>query len=117
MNKNVRNVLIIAALAGLVVALDRGGHGLNTAIQAVSLLFLAALGWFAMIMYRQHRSDLYALGEKRRTILYVALGIGALTLTATTKLWATAAGELVWFVLIVGAAYAVFNVVWSARKY
>jgi hypothetical protein len=116
-NKNVRNVLIVLALAALVVALPGGGRGAQVAVQAISLLFLAALGWFGMIMYRQHRSDLYSLGDKRRAALYIAVGVGALTLTATSRLWATAAGELVWFALIVAASYTVFTVVWSTRRY
>lgn len=116
-NKNVRNVVIVLALAALVVLIPGGGDGASTAIQAVSLLFLATLGWFAMIMYRQHRTDLYALGDTRRAILYIALGVAALTLTGTSRLWATAAGELAWFVLIVGAAYAVFSIIWAARRY
>jgi hypothetical protein len=116
-NKNARNAVIVLVLAALVVLLPGGGRGANTAIQAVSLLFLATLGWFAMLMYRQHRIDLYGLGDKRRAALYVAIGVAALTLTATSRLWASAGGELAWFVLLAGAGYAVFAVVWSARKY
>jgi hypothetical protein len=116
-NKNIRNVVIVLALAALVVLLPGGGAGAQTAIQAVSLLFLATLGWFAMIMYRQHRTELYSLGDTRRAVLYIALGVAALTLTGTSRLWGSAAGELVWFVLIVGCAYAVFSIIWSARRY
>ena len=86
MNKNVRNVLIVLALAALVVAVPGGGTGAAVAIQIVSLAFLGSLGWFASIMYRQHRAELYGLGDNRRAILYVALGVGALTLTATHRL-------------------------------
>jgi hypothetical protein len=116
-NKNARNVLIVLVLAALVAVLPGGGSGASTATQAISLLFLGAIGWFAMIMYRQRRTDLYGLGDRRRAVLYVALGVGALTLTATSRMWTTAAGELAWFVLIVGVGYAVFTVVWSTRRY
>jgi hypothetical protein len=112
-----RNVLIILALAALVVFVPGGGSGASVATQILSLGFLGALAWFASIMYRQHRAELYGLGDRRRAALYAALGVAALTFTATSRLWSTAAGELVWFVLVVGAAYTVFTVVWSSRRY
>ncbi len=117
MAKNARNIAIVLALAALVVAVPGGGTGAHIAIQAVSLIFLASLVWFASIMYRQHRSDLYSLGDNRRFALYAALGVGALTLTATHRLWQTGSGEIVWFVLIGAALYAIIAVVVSARRY
>jgi hypothetical protein len=116
-NKNVRNIVIVLALAALVVAIPGGGDGAQTAIQAVSLLFLGALAWFVSVLYRQHRSELYGLGDHRRAALYIACGVGVLTLTAFSKMWATAAGELAWFALMVAAVYTVFTVIWSARRY
>jgi hypothetical protein len=117
MNKNVRNVGIVLVLAALVVLIPGGGTGANVAIQAVSLTFLASLGWFASLMYRQHRLELYALGDNRRAVLYGAVGVGAVTLTATNRLWHTASGEIVWFVLIGAALYAVVSIVVAARNY
>ncbi len=115
--KNVRNIVIVCALAALVVLIPGGGTGASIAIQAVSLAFLASLGWFASIMYRQYRSELYGLGDNKRLTLYAALGVAALTLTATSKLWRTGSGEVVWFVLLGGALYAVIAVAISARRY
>lgn len=117
MSANVRNVLIVLAIAALVVLLPGGGSGAQVALQAVSLVFLASLGWFASLMYRQHRVELYSLGDRRRATLYAAATVAAVTLTATSRLWATSAGSLVWLALIGGAVYGVFAVVWSARKY
>lgn len=112
-----RNVVIIAAIAALVVLVPGGGRGASVASQAVYLVFLAALGWFATISYRQHRVALYSLGDGKRTILYVAAGVATLTLTGTHRMWATPAGSIAWLVLIAGSAYAVFAVIWSARRY
>lgn len=117
MNANVRNVLIVLALAALVVLIPGGGHGATIAIQVVSLVFLASIGWVASILYRQHRMDLYALGDGKRFTLYAAAGVAAVTLTATQRLWSTPSGEVAWFILLGGAVYAAFAVVWSARKY
>lgn len=116
-NKNVRNVVIILLLALLLDLLPGGGRGATVAIQAISLAFLGALGWVAAQMYRQHRVELYSLGEAKRATLYVAVGVATLTLTATSRLWHSGPGEVIWLALIGGSIYAVFAVVWSARKY
>ena|SRR5579884_2725814 len=113
----VRNIAIILVLAALVVVVPGGGTGSNVAIQAVSLAFLATLVWFGSIMYRQHRLSLYGLGDRRRAILYGALAVATLTLTATPRLWQTGVGSVVWLVLVAGAVYAVVAVVWAARRY
>jgi hypothetical protein len=112
-----RNILIILAIAALVVLIPGGGTGAQVALQAMYLVFLATLGWFAMTMYRQHRATLYSIGDRRRAILYAALVVAAVTLTGTSKLWHTGAGSVVWLVLMAAAVYAVVAIVWSARKY
>jgi drug/metabolite transporter (DMT)-like permease len=112
-----RNILIILVIAALVVILPGGGTGASVVIQAISLAFLACLGWVASIMYRQNRTTLYALGDGRRAVLYAALAVATLTLTATPRLWSSSGGSVAWLVLMGACAYAVFAVVWSARKY
>jgi drug/metabolite transporter (DMT)-like permease len=112
-----RNILIILVIAALVVILPGGGTGASVVIQAISLAFLACLGWVASIMYRQNRTTLYALGDGRRAVLYGALAVATLTLTATPRLWNSSGGSVAWLVLMGACAYAVFAVVWSARKY
>ena len=108
---------IVLVLAALVVLIPGGGTGASVAIQAVSLAFLASLAWIASRLYREHRVALYSLGDARRAVLYGAIAVAALTLTATSRLWETGTGEIVWFALLGGAAYAAFAVIWAARKY
>ncbi len=112
-----RNILIVLAIAALVAIVPGGGTAAAVAGQAAGLVFLALIAWLGTIQYRQHRSTLYGLGDRRRAILYVAAGVAMLTLTATSRLWATGLGSVVWLALIAGAAYAVFAVFWAARKY
>src|SRR5436305_14971800 len=113
----VRNILIVLVIAALVVLLPGGGSGANAALQALYLVFLATLGWFAMTMYRQHRAALYSIGDRRRAILYAALVVAAVAITGTSKLWHTGTGSIVWLALMAGAVYAVATIVRSARKY
>ncbi len=117
MNTTVRNILIVLVIAALVALIQGGVTAANVAIQAVTLAFLGTIVWFASITYRERRVSLYSLGEGRRALLYVALGVAALTLTATSRLWATGAGSVAWLILLGGSGYAVFAVLWSARKY
>ena len=112
-----RNITIILVIAALVVLIPGGGTGASTALQALYLIFLATFVWFAVVMYRQNRVALYSLGDARRAILYAAIGVAALTLTATGRLWSTGAGSVAWLLLMGAAIYAVVAIVLSARKY
>lgn len=112
-----RNILIVLAIAALVVAIPGGGRAAQVAIQAVSLAFLAAIAWFAAVMYRQHRLTLYGLGEKRRAALYAAVGVATLTLTGTNRLLHSGSGTVAWIALLGVAAYTIVAVIWSARRY
>ena len=112
-----RNILIVLGIAALVVLLPGGGTGANVALQALYLVFLATLVWFAITMYRQYRVTLYSLGDRRRAIVYAALVVIAVTLTGTSKLWHTSAGSIVWLVLIAASVYAIGAIVWAARRY
>jgi hypothetical protein len=117
MNRTVRNILIVLAIAALVALIQGGVTAANVALQAVSLIFLGTIVWFLSLTYRQYRVTLYGLGEGRRALLYVALGVGTLTLTATSRLLGTGAGSVAWLLLLAGSVYAVFAVLWSARRY
>jgi multisubunit Na+/H+ antiporter MnhB subunit len=109
--------VIVLAIAALVALVQGGQTAANVALQALSLVFLGVIVYFLSIIYRQNRTTLYGLGDRRRAMLYVALGVGTLTLTASSKLWATGAGSVVWVLLLAASMYTVFTVVWSARKY
>lgn len=116
-NPAVRNVVIVLVLAGLVVAIPGGGTGANVALQAVALVFLGSIAWVGSRLYREHRVAIYALGDSRRAIVYVALGAALLVLSASGRLLGTGVGTIVWLVLLGACAYAVFAVIWSAREY
>lgn len=110
-------MVIIAAVAAVVAFAPGGGTGSNVVLQAVWLVFLAAMVWVASIMYRERRTELYSLGERRRAALYAALGVVVVTLTATHRLTSTSAGSVAWLVLLGGAVYVGGSVLWSARRY
>jgi hypothetical protein len=116
MSKTVRNVVIVMAIAALLVFAPGGGTAARTITQAVWLAFLASLFWFGMVMYRQNRVYIYGLGDRRRAIVYVALGIAALTLTASQRMWQSGAGKVAWVLLLGACVYAVTAVVVAHRR-
>lgn len=112
-----RNIAIILALAALVVLVPGGGTGAEVALQAASLAFMAVIGWFAVVSYRQNRVAIYSLGERRRAVIYGAVALAVLTLTGTPRLWSTSAGSIVWLILMGAAAYGIIATIWNARRY
>lgn len=113
----VRNILIVAALAALVDLVPGGGTAASVFLTAVYLVFLAAICWVGSIIYRERRGSLYLLGEGRRALLYGAIVVLVVTLTATSRLWGSPAGSVGWLVLIGLSIYAIFAVAWAARRY
>jgi hypothetical protein len=113
----VRNVAIIAVIAALVAFLPGGGTGANVVLTGLYLIFLGAIVWVAVIMYREHRGSLYLLAESRRALLYIAAGVLAVTLTATHRLWLSPAGSVAWLVLVGASVYVGGAIIWAARRY
>ena len=115
---NVRNVLVIAVLAAIVYAFgSTGDFALSTLVTAITLAFFAGFAWVASRLYREHRIELYSLGTRRRAIVYVALGVGALALTAVDRFTATGFGTVIWLVLLGCCIYALYAVWRSHREY
>jgi hypothetical protein len=112
-----RNVLIILALAAIVMLVPGGGNASAGIIQALVIVMLASIAWFGVRLYREHRTDIYSLGDRNRGILYASAGLLALTVTATDRLWETGPGTVVWVALVALACYGVYHVFRSSREY
>jgi hypothetical protein len=115
---NVRNIAVILVIAAIIYALgNTGDFALGFLVTLVSLAFMAALAWICSRLYREHRVELYSLGTRRRAIVYVALGVGALALTAVNRFWQSGFGTVVWLVLLGCCIYALYAVWRSSREY
>ena len=118
LSSGTRNLLILAALAAVVDFAPGGGNASSTLLEFIYLTFFGAFAWGASRLYRERRQSIYLLGDRRRAIAYVAVGVIALTLTGTTKLWHSGAGaNLLWLALLLGAGYTLFAVIRSSRTY
>ena len=117
MNKTLRNVLIIVAIAAAVAFLPGGGDtaGLVRALLSIALSVIFVL--LGIRFYRENRVAIFSLGDKHRALLYGALG--ALVLALAGRLWLieSGIGTLVFIVLLVGAAGALYAVWQHHRAY
>jgi hypothetical protein len=111
------NILIVLALAAAVAFLPGGGTTSAVVIQTFGIIFLAGLVFLAYRLYREHRVGLYSLGERNRAILYCSIGAATLAVSGTPKLWDTAGGTLLWFVMVGAASFGVFSVYAASRQY
>jgi TRAP-type C4-dicarboxylate transport system permease small subunit len=115
--KTARNVAIVLLIAAAVEFLPGGGRAANTFSAVLSLLFAAGLGYMGVRFYREHRVDVYGLGDRHRALLYGALAVGTVTAAAQPRMWQSAFGEFVWFVLIGMVVYTLIAVYRFARTY
>ena len=116
-NRNLINIVIVLAIAAVVAVAPAGGTAASFVIETVSLGFLAAGAWIASRLYREHRVALYGLGDRRRAILYVAVGVGTLTICAYQRLTQTGGGTVVFLLLLAGCVVAIYRVYRSTRTY
>jgi hypothetical protein len=115
--KNARNVAILLLIAAAVDFLPGGSRAASTFSTVLGVIFAAGLAYAGVWAYRQHRVAVYGLGERRRALLYGAVGIAVVTVAAKPRMWETGFGEFVWFVLIGLVAYTLVALYRYSRSY
>ena len=115
--KNLRNVAIVLLIAAAVYELPGGGRAASIFESILFVAFGVAIGYLGLRMYREGRVALHGLGDRHRALLYGAIALGGFAVLGQKRLWETSLGELVWFVLVGLAVYAVVLVYRHARSY
>lgn len=110
--KTARNIAIVAVIALVLTAAPGGGPALDVILTVLTMAFFAAIGIFGYRLYREHRTfTLEAMDDRRRLILYAAVGLAFLTFAATPRLFLMGGvGVLAWIALLALASFAVFRV-------
>ncbi len=80
--KNLRNVVIIVAIAAAVYFLPGGGHVASTFEAALWVAFAVGIAYLGLRMYREHRLTLHGLGDRHRALLYGAVALGVFIFAA-----------------------------------
>lgn len=115
--KTTRNVAILALIAAAVYFLPSGGQVAHTFEALLYIGFGIAIGYLGLRFYREHRVALHSLGDRYRGLLYGSIALAVFLWMSYSRMWNTGLGELLWFVLAGGVAYAVFVVFRRWRAY
>jgi hypothetical protein len=115
--KTARNIAILLVIAAVVAFIPGGGRAANTFGTVLVVAFAVGIAYGGVWLYRQRRVDLYGLGDRRRGLLYGAIGVALVTLAAKPRMWATGFGEFVWFVLIGLVIYTFVALYRYSRSY
>ena len=115
--KTPRNIAIILVIGAAVAFLPGGGRAASTIGTALGVVFAIGFAYAGVWFYRQHRVDVYSLGDRRRGLLYGAIGVGLVTVAAKPRMWETGFGEFVWFVLIGLVLYTLVALYRYSRSY
>ena len=117
-NRLLRNFAILVLITVAVWRLPGGGTATTVANNVLGILFAGGLIFFSYRMYMEHRSSLFMLEDRVRALLYGSIGMIALALIATSRLWNEGGfGALVWLALIGAGAYGCITVYRAAREY
>jgi hypothetical protein len=115
---HVRNFAILILLAVAVWQLPGGGTATDTINNILGLLFAGGLVFFGYRMYMENRTTLFMLEDKVRALLYGSVGLIALALIGTSRLFDEGGfGVLVWLGLIGAGVYGCVTVYRAAREY
>lgn len=104
-------------LAFAVAFFPAGGNAADTVLTAITMGFLAAIAWTVFVLSRQNQLTLAALSDGRRAILYAALGLIALLIAGSDKLFASGGGTLVWIALLGASVAAIWKIWMEANTY
>ena len=117
-NKHIRNVLIIVGLALAVWLLPGGDTASSTIANLLTVILMAGLLFFAFRLYMEHRATIFGLGDRQRGLLYGAIGLAAIAIIATSRLWNEGGlGAMLWFGLIGLAVYGMYTVWRTYQEY
>jgi hypothetical protein len=108
--RTARNVAIIMLLALLVAFLPGGGNLAEALLTALTMALLAGIAWMIYTVSRENQLTLATLSDSRRAILYGAVGLIALLIAGSDKLFSTGGGTLLWIALLALAVAAIWRV-------
>jgi hypothetical protein len=100
-----------------VAFLPGGGNVAEAVITALTMALLAGIAWMLYIVSRENQLTLATLTDARRAILYGAIGMLALLIAGSDKLFETGGGTLLWIVLLGASVAAIWKVWMEANTY
>lgn len=114
--RTARNVAIIMLLALVVAFLPGGGNAATALLTALTMGLLAGIAWMVYTVSRENQLTLATLTDGRRAVLYGAVGLIALLIAGSDKLFSSGGGTLLWIVLLAIAVGAIWRVWMEANS-
>lgn len=111
-----RKIAIIALLALVVAVVPGGDNAAQAIVAAISIIFLALIGFAGWQLYRQQRFAYLQLDDRRRALLLGAIGAIVLMIAGADELTATGGGLVVWLAVIGGSIFAIVRVWGESRS-
>jgi len=115
--RTARNIGIVGLVALGIALIPGGGDTANLVLAALSLGFIAAIGFLGYRLYIENRFTLWSMSVRHRALLYGGLAGVVATLTATSRLWESGFGTVMWFVLLGGSGLAIYHAWVESRRY
>jgi hypothetical protein len=115
--RTARNIAIIALLAVPIAFVPGGGDAADGILTAITLAFLATIGFAGYQLYRRDQLTFLGLDDRSRAILYGAVGLIVLMIAGADELLDTGLGALVWIGALAGAGFAIFRIWTEAHSY
>lgn len=97
--------------------LPGGGNVAAAVLTALIMALLAGIAWMVYTLSRENQLTLATLSDGRRAILYGAIGMLALLVAGSDKLFATGGGTLLWILLLAASIAAIWKVWMEASTY
>jgi len=94
-----------------------GGNAAAAVITALTMALLAGIAWMVYTLSRENQLTLATLSDGRRAILYGAIGMLALLVAGSDKLFETGGGTLLWIVLLAASVAAIWKIWIEANTY
>ncbi|HEY7150440.1 MAG TPA: hypothetical protein VH391_02040 [Solirubrobacterales bacterium] len=113
-----RNIAIVLLLAVPVAFLPGGGQAAQTVVTALTMAFLAALGFALYELYRNNRLTVDTLPDDQRAVLFGSAGVLVLMVAgADPMLGGGGFGAVLWVTLVACAVIAIISVWNRAHTY
>jgi hypothetical protein len=108
--RTARNLAIIMLLALVIAFLPGGGNLAAAVLTALTMALLTGIAWMIYTFSRENQLTLATLTDGRRAILYGGVGLLALLIAGSDKLFSTGGGTLLWILLLAIAIGAIWRV-------
>lgn len=112
-----RNIAIVLVLALAVWLLPGGGTSADVVGELLFIAFAAGIAFLVVRLYRERRSEIFGLGDRHQALLYGGLAALLFCGASAGRFFDSAAGTIVWILLLGGAIYALVAVFRHYREY